>query len=245
MRLAQAWIVARHDLRLALRRRAIVAGLIALPVGVGLGFPALLAYILAHNGSTGAASWLPGLADAFSLWFVIGAAGLPTSIASYSLVGEKTSKSLETLLSTSTTDGELLLGKGLAAWLPAVGAMGVGGILFQVAADLATRGALGFLLYPSWQMAVLLLLAMPLASLLAVEAAVLISARVADVRSAQQLAGLIFFPFIVLYIAGEIGFPLNATNMLYVSLGLAGIDLALFYGALRSFRREEILTKWK
>ncbi len=35
--------------------------------------------------------------NAFSFWFVIGAAFLPVTIASYSLVGEKVQKSLEPL----------------------------------------------------------------------------------------------------------------------------------------------------
>lgn len=245
MRLSQAWIVARHDLGLLRRRRGIFLGLVAFPIGVGIGFPALVAYILAEAGGTGSSAWLPPLLEAFSFWFVIGSVSLPTSIASYSLVGEKVAKSLEPLLATPTTDGEILLGKSLAALLPTLGAMYLGAGLFQVLIDLETRGPFGYLFYPNWQAAVMLLLAMPLAALLAVEGSVIISSVVTDVRAAQQYAGIILFPFILLYIGAEIGFDLTTVHLLILSGILAAIDLALFGAALKSFHRDEILTTWK
>jgi len=245
MRLSQAWIVARHDMRMFRQKRGILAGLIALPLGVGLGFPLLVAYVLIPSVGSGADAVLPGFIDAFSFWFVIGAASLPTSIASYSIVGEKISKSLEPLLSTPTTDGEILLGKSLAAFLPTILAVWGGSVLFQVLMDLVTRSALGYWYFPNWAMAVMLFVTMPLAALLAIEACVVISARVTDVRSAQQYAGVIFLPFIILYVAAEVKLTLDATNLLYISAALAVIVGVLYAVSTRSFRREEILTRWK
>ena len=245
MRLSQAWVVARHDMGLFRQKRGVLIGLIAFPVGVGLGFPLLVGEFIVPRAGGHAAELLPGLIDAFSLWFVIGAASLPTSIASYSIVGEKVSKSLEPLLSTPTTDGEILLGKGLAAFVPTVLAMWTGSVIFQALMDLVTRDALGYLYYPNLPMAVTLFAAMPLAALLAIEAAVLISSRVTDVRSAQQYAGIIFLPFVFLYVAAEITLSLNATYLLYVSGGLAAVVLALFFASTRTFHRDEILTRWK
>ncbi|HEV2166618.1 MAG TPA: ABC transporter permease subunit, partial [Thermoplasmata archaeon] len=105
MRFSQAWVVARHEIREVRRSRAIMAALVGFPLGVGLGFPILLGYIIVTAGSQGLATWFPGIANAFSFFFVIGAVSIPTSIASYSIVGEKTSRSLEPLLLTPTTDG--------------------------------------------------------------------------------------------------------------------------------------------
>lgn len=243
MRFSQAWIVARHDMTLLRQKRGILIGLIAYPVGIGLGFPALVGYLvgLGHDP----ASWVPMYLNAFSFWFVIGAATLPTTIAAYSIVGEKVSKSLEPLLATPTTDGEILLGKGLAAFVPTVLAMWAGSVIFQALVDFFTRGPFGYLFYPNWQMVIILLVTMPLATLLAIEACVVISSRVTDVRSAQQYSGVIFLPLIFLYIAAEIKLPLNATNLLIISGGLAGIVLVLFFVGLKTFHREEILTRWK
>jgi len=243
MRLSQAWIVARHDMSLIRQRRGILVGLIAYPMGIALGIPALVAYLVGLGQDP--ASWIPSYLDAFSFWFVIGAATLPTTIAAYSIVGEKVSKSLEPLLATPTTDGEILLGKGLAAFVPTVLAMWAGSVVFQVLVDLVTRGPFGYWFYPNWQMAAILFVAMPLATLLTIEASVVISARVTDVRSAQQYSGVIFLPLIFLYIAAEFKLTLNVTNLLIISGAFAAVVVALFFVGLKTFRREEILTRWK
>src|SRR5208283_438266 len=185
------------------------------------------------------------LINAFSFWFVIGAGTLPTAIAAYGIVGEKVEKSLEPLLSTPTTDGEILLGKTLAALVPTILAIWAGSVLFQGLIDWASRGALGYLYYPNWEMSVILFLLAPLVCLYAIEFCVLVSARVTDVRSAQQFAGITFAPLIFVYVAGEIGFSLDTTNLLYISGIFVVLDLALFLVSRRTFHREEILTRWK
>jgi ABC-2 type transport system permease protein len=243
MRFSQAWIVARHDIRILRRKRGIVAGLIGLPVGVGLGFPALVALLLSRGGPD-PASWLPTYIEAFSFWFVIGAASLPTTIAAYSIVGEKVSKSLEPLLSTPTTDGEILVGKGLAAFVPAMLAIAAGSVIFQVFIDVETLGPFGYLFFPNWTMAIELFVLVPLAALLAIEACVIISSHVTDIRSAQQYAGVIFLPLIVVYVAIEI-FGLDTTTLLYMAGVIGLVVLVLYFASVRTFHREEILTRWK
>jgi ABC-2 type transport system permease protein len=245
MRLSQAWIVARHDMQLLRQRRGIFLGLVAFPIGVGLGFPALVEFVILPRGGPHPATWAPMLINAFAFWFVIGAASLPTSIASYSIVGEKVSKSLEPLLSTPTTDGEILLGKTLAAFVPTLVAAWAGALLFQVLIDLETVGPFGYLFYPNWQMAVELLVAMPLVALTAIEVSVVISSRVTDVRTAQQFAGVIFVPMILVYVAAEVVLPLNATNLLWISATFGFLALILYWVSVKAFRREEILTRWK
>ncbi len=247
MRLSQAWIIARHDMGIIRKKQGIMAGLIALPLGVGVGFPLLVWYIVGQGGGTGGLeSYLPYLVNAFSFWWVIGAAMLPVAIAAYGIVGEKIEKSLEPLLSTPSTDGEILLGKVLAAFLPTIVAIWAGSALYQVLIDATTRGPLGYLLFPSWGMAVILFALAPLSCLYAIEFSVIVSSRATDARSAQQYGGIIFIPMIFIYVAGEIGFiPLDTTNLLYISAGMAVLVLGLFYASERIFHREEILTRWK
>jgi ABC-2 type transport system permease protein len=245
MRFDQAWVVTRHDMALIRQRRGVIAGLIAYPIGVGVGFPALVAYFATTQSSADPGSWLPGLIDAFSFWFVIAAASLPTVIAAYSIVGEKVEKSLEPLLATPTTDSEILFGKSLAAFLPTMAALWSGAVLYMVLMDLASHGALGYYYYPNSEIAVILLVVAPLACLVAIEASVLISSRVTDVRSAQQYAGVIFLPLIALYVAGEVGFNLGTANLLIIGGIFAVVVLALFAASVRSFHREEILTRWR
>ena len=62
------------------------------------------------------------LINQFLLLYMIMPMSIPIAIAAYSVVGEKTTRSLEPLLATPITIVELMLGKGLAAVLPAIGA---------------------------------------------------------------------------------------------------------------------------
>jgi len=245
MRFSKAWLIARHDIRLIRSRKGIFYALIGFPIGVAIGFPLLIAYI-ASNGGGSPGSYLPQFIDAFSFWFVIGAASLPTSIAAYGIVGEKVEKSLEPLLSAPVTDGEILLGKVLAAFVPTIAAVWAGSVLYMALVDWWTVGPLGYLYFPNLEIVVLLFLLAPLACLYSVEVCIIVSSRVTDVRSAQQYSGPVMLPLIFLYVAGELGKPvLNATNLLIIGGVLAAIVLGLFSISIRTFRREEILTRWR
>ncbi len=245
MRASQAWIVARHELTMLRQRRGLLAGLIAYPLGVGLGFPALVGFVLLPHGGPDPAAWAPMYIDAFAFWFVIGAASIPTSIASYSIVGEKVSRSLEPLLSTPTTDGEILFGKTLAALLPTLVAAWLGAALFQALIDVETLGPFGYLYYPNLSMTIELFVAVPVVALVAIEASVVISARATDIRSAQQYASVMFVPLIIVYVAAEVILTLDPLHLLYISGVFALLALVLFEVSLKTFRREEILTRWK
>ena len=56
----------------------------------------------------------------FLLLFMLMPTTIPVAIAAYSIVGEKTTHSLEPLLATPISTAELLLAKGLAAVVPAI-----------------------------------------------------------------------------------------------------------------------------
>jgi len=112
--------------------------------------------------------------------------------------------------------------------------------------DLVTRQGFGYLYYPNWSFGVMLLLVAPLASMLAIELTVIVSARANDVRTVQQFTGIVFFPFLIIYVMTEIGvIQLNTANLLIMSGIFLVIDLFLFYLSTATFKREEILTKWK
>jgi ABC-2 type transport system permease protein len=65
-------------------------------------------------------------------------------------------------------------------------------------------------------------------------------------RRAQQFGGVLVFPFVAIYVAGEIGIiNLNTTNLLFISAAILVIDVLLFFLSRGTFQREEILTKWK
>ncbi len=246
MNLSTAWTIAQKDLKSIRRKKSILYSLILFPMLLALLFPAVI--VFANRPGTGgiSADYLPTLLNAFSFFFVIASAILPSAIASYSIVGEKVEKSLEPLLATPTTDSEILLGKSIAAFLPPIIAIYGSAILYIVLLDYVSYPILGYIVYPNVSLAIILFLAIPLAQILSIESSVLASSRVTDVRAANQIGGLMFIPFMIIYLGSEIGvFALNDTNLLIICAAILIADVALFYFSKATFQREEILTKWK
>jgi ABC-2 type transport system permease protein len=248
MRLSIAWIIAGKELSIFRKKKSIFYSVIIFPLFVSIGLPYLIHFILTRSGSItpDILSGLLTIINAFAFFFIIGAATLPTAIASYSIVGEKQEQSLEPLLATPATDGEILLGKSIGALLPPLVAIWVGAVVFMGLMDYYLFGLLGYLYFPNAVMGVIMLLLVPLSAITAVEMSVIVSARVNDVRTAQQLGSLIVIPFALIYVLGEINaFPLTVPYLLILAAVLLAVDVVLFYVAESTFRREEILTTWK
>ena len=238
------WTVARKDFSLLRTKKSIVATLTAFPLVMSVGLSAIIWLVVTRNPIS--YSDIVPLFNAFNFWFIILASVAPAGMASYSIVGEKVEKSLEPLLSTPATDGEILLGKSLASFLPSIGATYLGATIFMALIDVITHQQLGYFFYPNWDAAAFLLLAVPLACVFSVEMNVIVSSRVSDVRTANQFGGLMVIPFGALYVLGEINVvTLNANTMLIVSAVLLTLNILLFFVSRSIFRREQILTEWK
>jgi hypothetical protein len=104
---------------------------------------------------------------------------------------------------------------------------------------------LGVLLIPDAYWALMMFVIAPLACIMSVEANVIISSRVSDIRAAQQIGGLVVLPLIFVVIFASSTASTSVTFALVVSAALAIADIALFYLSKATFQREEILTKWK
>lgn len=247
MRLSKAWIIALKDLNIFRKKKSIFYSVIIFPLFVSVGLPLLIHGIAGGSaGTPDIRSGLPTIINAFSFFFMIGAATLPTTIASYTIVGEKQEQSLEPLLATPITDREILLGKSIGALLPPLVAIWIGGVIFMGLIDAFTVGLLGYPYFPNPVMAVIMLLLVPLAAITSVETSVLVSARVNDVRTAQQLGSLIVIPFALIYVLGEANvLPLTVPYLLILAVIILVVDIGLFSLAVSTFQREEILTRWK
>jgi len=231
--------IARKDLTIMLTRRSLRIGLAVLPLGLAV----LFSQIIARGDIP--ADQLPKMLNAFLFFFMIYTGALPATLASYSLVGEKVERSLEPLLATPASDGEILLGKALAALIPPLVAMWVGMVALMALCDAFTHSTLGYLFFPNWMAAVTVFGLAPLLALMAVGFAVLWSARVSEVRTAQQLGALAAIPGAGLYIALVSGaFTLDLASLAVIGGALAVVDTALALAARATFHREEILTRW-
>ena len=231
--------IARKDLTIMMTRRSLRISLVVLPLGLAILFSEIIS-----RGNISAGQ-LPKMLNAFLFFFMIYTGALPATIASYSLVGEKVERSLEPLLATPASDGEILLGKALAAFLPPLVAMWAGMITMMTLCDVFTHATLGYLYFPNWMAAVVVFGCAPLLALMAVGFAVWWSSRVSEVRTAQQLGGLAAIPGTGLYIALVTGvFTLDVASLAVICGALAVVDVSLALLARATFHREEILTRW-
>jgi len=182
----------------------------------------------------------------FMMLFMLMPLIIPVNIAAYSVVGEKTTRSLEPLLATPITTAELLLGKNLAAAIPAILATWLSFGLYAIGAALivASPAVLKALFDPMWLLAIILV--GPLMALLSVNFSLIVSSRVTDPRVAEQLSAVVIVPVLLIFFAQITGlFLLNEQLILLLAVILLVVDVLVLYLAVRLFQREVILTRWK
>lgn len=186
------------------------------------------------------------LASNFLVLFLMMPLMVPVTIASYSIVGEKITRSLEPLLATPISTTRLLLGKGLAAALPGILTAWASYTLFLVGARFLAVSDRVFSIFvnPMWLVAMLVLA--PLLTIMAVNVGIIVSSRTSDPRAAEQLGSLIILPLMVLFIGPMAGFiQLNSATFLIAALIVLLTDVVLIYLGVKLFQRETILTRWK
>lgn len=182
----------------------------------------------------------------FLIMFMMMPVIIPVTIAAYSIVGEKTTRSLEPLLATPIRTEELLAGKALAAALPAVGATYLSYLIFYLLIPLtgASQTVRQFVVSPTWLVGILVI--GPLMAIASVNFAVMVSSRVNDPRVAEQLSAVLIVPVLGLLFGQLAGvLVINLRLMAFTSVAMVAIDVALIYAGARLFQRESILTRWK
>jgi ABC-2 type transport system permease protein len=231
--------IAAKDIRIMLARRGFRIALPLFPLVLAIGFSQIIAFGHIPVGQ------LPRTLNAFLFFFIMYTGAMPAAIASYSLVGEKIERSLEPLIATPASDSEILLGKGVAALVPPLAALWTGMLVLMVYCDVLTHATLGGLYFPNWTAAVTVFGVAPLIAIMGVGFSVLWSARVSEVRTAQQLGALIALPMAGVYVAILTGALTVDPPSLGILCGiLAVVDAALAVADRAAFGREEILTRW-
>lgn len=185
-------------------------------------------------------------ASQFMLLFMLLPLAIPVTIAAYSIVGEKTTRTLEPVLATPIRTLELLTGKGLAAMIPAVAATWFGFLVFAVGVRYLSSNdeVVRRLLDPIWLSAVIFL--GPLLSLAAVSVAVIISSWATDPRTAEQISMLVVLPLLMLFVGQIMGWILiDEEVILWMVAAMVVINVGLLYVAANLFKRETILTRWR
>ena len=166
----------------------------------------------------------------------------PSVLAAYSIAGERQQGSLEPMLSTPIRREELLLGKALAALLPAVVIAYLVFAVFIASVLLFAQPAVADALLRGQDIVAQLLLT-PLLAGFSIWIGIAISTRSSDSRVAQQLSLVATLPLVLLtsLIAFDV---IHATNGLLIAFGavLLVADVQAWRVVSPMFNRERLIT---
>jgi ABC-2 type transport system permease protein len=165
-------------------------------------------------------------------------------ISSDSFAGEKERKTIEGLLATPLSDSELLVGKILAALVPALVATWASAAIYSIVTDVIDYPLFGYAILPNSVWLVILFGLTPAFALASIGLSVIISSRVNGSREAQQLTGLLVIPIVILMI-GEISGLLTVGILGLVGLlgAVAFLDYFVLQLGRKVFSRERLLSK--
>ena len=166
-------------------------------------------------------------------------------IATFSIVDEKLTGSLEALLATPVRTWELLLGKTLAGAIPALVMTWISAGCFLLVVTVLGWGSLsGLVLTPSWFL--ILFLLTPAVAILSFMLRVVGSSRAKDAKGAQNMVLLIVLPILALIgiqVSGIIWFTPLLT--LVLALVILAVDYIALRAAVHLFQRESITIQWR
>ena len=260
-----------RDLTVVRRSGPLLAPIIILPVilaGVLPGLVAILPRLIRESPDGGAASMqilerlplalrheLAGLSTDQSMVvlfigyflapvFLILPFFVSNVIAADGFAGERERKTLEALLYSPLSDGELFLAKTAVAWIPALAVTLGSFVLYSIAANVAAWPIMGRVFFPNAMWFVLVFWVAPAVAALGLAAMVLVSARVRGVQESIQLSGLLVIPLVLLIVnqaRGTMILGTRATAILGLVCWLMSGAL-LWYGA-KTFRRQRLISR--
>jgi ABC-type Na+ efflux pump permease subunit len=263
--------IVRKDLKVVFQNKGVMIPLIVVPVVIMLVLPSATALIPLFGDDLGSAfeefaplmegmpaglqAELAGYNEAQTLvvlilvyilapMYLILPLMVASVIAADSFAGEKERKTLEALLYTPTTDGELFLSKLLAAWLPALGVAWMAFALYAVVANLAAWPTMGRVFFPNLMWIVLALWVAPGVAGVGLGVTVLISSRAQGFQDAYQLGAIVVLPIVLMVIGQAMG-VLYFSTWLVLLLGLLFwlITAALLWIGARTFQRQELAAR--
>lgn len=170
---------------------------------------------------------------------------LPPILAAQTLVREKQSRSLETLLVTPVRTWEIVAAKVVfCAGLGVVPQWVIAALYYVIVGSRCSDVALAALTAPGW--IVMVTIGSPLIAVLGVGLGVAVSSRAKDAQTAQQLAGMVVLPVVGLLMAQSVGVSsLDGVGAL-IFVGIVAVaDTIVLALAISLFERETVVTRWK
>jgi ABC-type Na+ efflux pump permease subunit len=224
------------ELRDYRRRRSIVVTMAVLPA-VFLVQPTLAVFLTSPSAATDQTFRIP------LLLLLLIPVITPSTLAAYSVVGEREQGTLEPLLTSPLRREEFILGKAAAVMIPTVLLSYTVFGLFLAVVRLFAKHAVASDVFHQGPILLALFLFAPLLAGWAIVVGMAVSVRATEVRVAQQLGTLASFPplgVVILFGAGVIN-P-TFTVAAAFALGLLAVDIRAWRIVARMFDRERLIT---
>lgn len=239
----RAWLsgalsVTRRELRDTLRDWRIVAPIVLLT----LVFPIIMNFTAAAAQDFVQQYGAEIIGDRFIPFLLMIVGFFPISfslvVALETFVGERERKSIEALLCTPLSNGQLYLGKMLAAMLPPLGAAYMGIVLYLT----------GLYLFRGWsappQLLIQIVLLTTCEAIVMVSGAVVVSSQTTSTRAANLLASFIIIPMALLVQAESVMMFWGRYDVLWLFVAaLIVVDLLLVRMGVSLFDREQLLGR--
>ncbi|RDE12206.1 MAG: hypothetical protein C4K48_10275 [Candidatus Thorarchaeota archaeon] len=250
MALWKSMVVARADLRMAMKVKMVKYGLVMMAAMAPIMLIGL-ALLFAISAPAFAASMIamldPVMSPVIGIMVIIPA----SMISANALVGEKEQNTLEALLCTPLTDRELLIGKVLSSFIPTI-ALLLGSVLVTEIATIIILTSVGAqaILFPGLSSLFLLLVAGPILIAAVVSVMVLISGRVKRVYEAYQASGAVvmvlliplILPMLSISNTGNVDMNLVWLSDIFTLLIASVLAIVTWVLAIRRFNRDKIVS---
>jgi ABC-type Na+ efflux pump permease subunit len=179
----------------------------------------------------------------FAAFFLLIPVMVSMMISANSFAGEKERKTLEGILYTPVTDRELIMGKIMASFVPAMIVSWICFALYTVVVNALGFPILKTIFFPTLNWWLLMAWVVPTTSLLIIGITVMISARVKGYQEANSIAGAVVLPFVGFVVA-------QASGVMYFSLGIvflvgllfAIIDAVMLWMLVGAFHRDRLVA---
>jgi ABC-type Na+ efflux pump permease subunit len=231
--------VVRKELRDFRRKRSIVVTMCVLPLFF-LVEPVITIFVAAP--STSGAALQKSLVLPI-LYLLLIPTIMPSTLAAYSVVGEREQGTLEPLLTTPIRQQEFLLGKASSVMIPTLALSYTLFGVFLGAVRLFANSAVASAIFHDSPVILALLLLAPLMAAWGIVVGMAVSVRATEVRVAQQLGTLASLPPLAVIILLAVGVvkPTFIVALAF-AVGLLVIDALLLRFVSRMFDRERLVT---
>jgi ABC-2 type transport system permease protein len=271
MRIQKAMLVFRKDWREIRRNWQVILPIVVVPLMISVVLPIILAVIpniattqggslsgfesLIGNLPGNVQKELAGMTEQqvmiyimavyfFAPFFLVIPLMASSVISSDSFAGEKERKTIEALLATPISDGEMFLGKILVSFIPSIIITIISFAVYTTVFDILAYGIFDMFLLPTLDWILLIFGLTPTLALASIGLTVMISARVKGFREAQQISVVLLIPVLALIFGQVTGALIFGQIVIVALIGLFSIiDLAVFRIGVKHFKREEILSK--